>query len=210
MLTAYILCCLLLFGTVWAQSGILSCSQLGLRIRSSRASVHPGNSIVLAAKVVNTGTRTVSGIGVRLDLPTGLATQAKSLVAPLVENGGTIAYWTELTLRSGKRRVLKLKARACGSATPGSFVLGGAVYLVNATNGVTCLSSATTTNRAVVCTWSEKKRLTLHTYIFDPHHPHIAHPLAFVPPEIRSASRRSGPRCRQQGPGLPHAGPGAR
>ena len=172
MLAAYTLCCLLLLGTVCASSGIPLCSQLRLRIRSSRASVRPGGSTVLAAKLVNNGTSTVSGIGIRLDLPTGLVGQAKPLAgAPLVVKGGATAYWTELTVRPGKRRVLKLKARACGSATPGGFPLGGAVYVINATSGVTCLSSATTTEPAVVRTPRKTKAIDV-IHIFDPDQPH--------------------------------------
>ena len=172
MLAAYTLCFLLLLGTVWASSGIPLCSQLRLRIRSSRASVTPGGSIVLAAKLANTGTRTVAGIGVRLDLPTGLVARAKPLAgAPAIVNGGGTAYWTELTVKPGKRRVLKLKARVCASATPGGFPLGGAVYVINATSDVACLSSATTTEPAVVCTRCKTKRLTLYTILTT--HPHL-------------------------------------
>jgi len=144
MLAAYFLCCWLLLGPVGVQSSIPMCSQVGLRIRSSRASVSRGGSIVFAAKVANTGTHTLSGIGVRLDLPTGLVGQAKPSGTPVIVNGGTTAYWTELTLKPGKRRALKLKARACGSATPGSFPMSGAVYLVNTTDDITCLSAAAT------------------------------------------------------------------
>lgn len=143
-LAGYLLCaCILLLEPLRAQA-LPTCSQIDLRIRSNRATVVPGGAIVLAAKVSNTGTRTLSGIGVRLDLPTGLVGETKRAGAPLLVNGGTTAYWTGLTLKPGKRRVLKVKARACGSATPGSFPLGGAAYLVNSTNDVTCLNAATT------------------------------------------------------------------
>ena len=167
MLAAYILCCLLR-GTAWAQWDSSRCSQLSLHIRSSRASVSPGGSTVLVAKLANTGTRTVSGIGVRLDLPTGLVARAKPGGGePLVVNGGATAYWTELTVRPGKRRVLKLKARACGSATPGGFPLGGAVYVINATSDVTCLSAATTMKPAVVRTQSKTETTdVIHIYIY--------------------------------------------
>lgn len=138
-------CCRLFLGqpAVAQQQGIPACSQLGLRIRSSRVAVGPGGSVVLAAKLANKGARNLSGIGVRLDLPTGLVAQGRQSGAPIVVNGGTTTYWMGLTLKPGKGRLLKLKARACSVATAGNFPLGGAVYVINATDDVTCLSSAT-------------------------------------------------------------------
>ncbi len=139
-LAAYILlCCLLLGRPVTAQQqSIPTCSELHLRIRASRATVVPGGSVVFKAKLANKGARTLSGVGVRLDLPTGLVAKGQPSGTPIVVDA--TAYWTGLTLKPGRRRILKLKARACGAATAGNFRLGGAVYVVNATDTVTCLS----------------------------------------------------------------------
>ena len=146
----YLLCwCGLLLGSVRAQqqtqaTSIPACSQLRLHIRSGRATVIRGWSVILAARTANKGSSTL-GVGVRLDLPTGLvAERGQKSLSPHIVNGGSTVYWTALTLEPGKHRVLKLKARACGSATPGSFPLGGAAYLLNATSDVTCMSGAAT------------------------------------------------------------------
>lgn len=138
-------CVLLVLESVAAQQAIPpACPDLGLRIRSSQVKVVHGESILLAAKLANKGARTLSGVGVRLDLPAGLvAEQGQKPTSPFIVNGGSTAFWRALTLKPGKRRTLKVKARACGSAALGSFPLGGAVYLVNATNDVICLSKAT-------------------------------------------------------------------
>lgn len=147
VIAAYLLCWYaMLVGPVRAQQqgGMTACSQLLLRIGSSHLAVMPGGALVLAAEITNKGARALTGIGVRVDVPSGLvAEKGVRSVAPLIVNGGTRVFWTNLTLKPGKRRKLKLKARACGSATVGSFPVGGAVYLVNATSDVTCLSSAT-------------------------------------------------------------------
>ena len=153
----YLLCwCALLLGPVRAAPpspqqpqaqaiSIPACSQLRLHIRSGRATAIRGWSVILAARITNNGASTVSGVGVRLDLPTGLmAERGQKSAPPNIVNGGSRVYWTTLTLESGKHRLLKLMARACGSATPGSFSLSGDVYVVNATSDVTCMSDATT------------------------------------------------------------------
>lgn len=137
-LAAYLLCCCVV-------QAFPACSQLSLRIRSSSLSVRPGGSLLLKARLVNKGDHTLSSIGVRLDLLGGLVSQQgqQRQQQPIIVNGGTTAYWKDLQLNPGKRRMLKVKAHACGTAKPGSFPLGGAVYLVNATGDVTCLSPAT-------------------------------------------------------------------
>lgn len=146
-LAAYLLCWYALpLGPVQAQQqgGIPGCSQLHLRIRSSHLAVSPGEALVLAAKITNKGARTLTGIGVRIDVPSGLAAEKGLKSAPpLIVNGGTRVFWTTLTLKPGKCRKLKLKARTCGSATVGSFPVGGAVYFMNATDDVICLIPAT-------------------------------------------------------------------
>jgi len=154
-----LLCCLLLGRPARAQQqGIPACAELYLRIRASRVSVAPGKSVVLTAKLRNKGAHTLSGIGIRLDLPTGLVAQGQpsgtSTVVNVV-NGGATAYWTGLTLKPGKRRLLTLKARTCGAADAGSFPLGGVVYLVNATEAVTCLSPMTNAKPSAVSNGGE-------------------------------------------------------
>lgn len=144
-LLIYLVCwCALLPRPARAQpQGIPACAQLGLRVRPSRRSVRPGKSVVFAARLVNRGNSTLPGIGVRLDLPNGLVVErGRKATPPLIMDDGTTAYWTGLTLKPGKCRVLALNARVCGSATTGSLPVSGAVYLVNATNDVTCLSAA--------------------------------------------------------------------
>lgn len=155
----YLLCwCTLLLGPVRAQPQVIpACSQLRLHFRSGRATVRRGEPVVLAAKLANKGSNTLSGVGVRIDLPTGLvAERGQKALSPFIMNGGSTVYWAELTLKPGKRRVLELKVRACGSATPGSFPVGSAVYVVNATSDVTCLSDATTMKHAMVRVWSRE------------------------------------------------------
>lgn len=134
------------------QQPIPACPQLRVHLQSRRNTITaPGGSLVLAVKLANKNARTLSGIGVRLDLPAGLVTQQETGArAPLVVDGGSTAYWTGLTLKPGKRCVLKLKARACGTATAGSFPMGGAVYLVNASNAVACLIPMATKNQVTI------------------------------------------------------------
>lgn len=149
----YLLCwCTLLLGPVRAQpQAIPACSQLRLHMRSGKATLSRGEPVVLTAKLATYGARTLSGIGVRLDLPTGVvAERGQKALSPFIVNGGSTVYWTSLTLKPGKHRVLKLKARVCGAATPGSFPLEGVVYVVNATSAVTCMSDAMTTKPAMV------------------------------------------------------------
>lgn len=128
------------------RSNVPACSQVGLQIRATPQTVRRGRRAVLTAKVTNKGPSTLSGLGIRVDLPTGLvAAEANaSRGVPIVVNTGGTAYWRDLTLKPGKVRVLRIKARACATATSGAFPVGGAAYLLNATNDVTCLSRATT------------------------------------------------------------------
>jgi hypothetical protein len=133
-----------------AQQILPACSQLlSLRIRSSHQNVAPGGKVLLTAKVVNKGSTPVSGLNVRMDLPTGLVAMDKHSQEPLITDGGATSYWVGLTLRPGKKRLLKLKAKACATATPGSFPVDGAVYLTNSTDAVTCLSPAARTPQQV-------------------------------------------------------------
>ena len=127
-----------------AQQPVPACSELRLHVKSKSWSVRPGSSsVVLMANLANKGGRKLSGVNIRLDVPPGLVAQSSQAGAPIVVNGSATAYWTGLTLKPGKRRKLKLKVHACATATPGSYPLGGAVYLVNTTsNAVTCLSPA--------------------------------------------------------------------
>lgn len=150
LLLLLLFCCTLLMAhaapVASGQQRVPTCAHPYLRVKSSRTTVIPGASVILAAKLANKGSRTLSGVNVRLDLPPGLVATGQQFKAPplIVDGGATAsAYWMDLTLKPGKRhgRVLKLRAQACATATPGSYPIGGAVYLTNATKAVTCLSS---------------------------------------------------------------------
>ncbi len=140
-----------LLGAMAAQQSLPACSQLlKLRILSSKTNVAaPGGKVLLTAKVVNKGSTAVSGVNIRLDIPTGLVAKDKHSQEAFIADGGATAYWVGLTLRPGKKRFLQLKAKACATATPGSFPVGGAVYLINSTDAVTCLSPAARTPQEV-------------------------------------------------------------
>lgn len=127
-----------------------ACAQLTLRIIGARPqALRPGGKqAILVAKVANRGPATVTGIGVRLDLPTGLVAWPKRNSRTVVTDGGATAYWTGLTLKPGQHGTLTLKARACTTATPGTFPVTGAVYLVNATSNVACYSPGTAAAKA--------------------------------------------------------------
>ncbi len=172
-LAAYLLLCCLLLGrpAMAQQQGIPACSDLHLRVRTSRATVGAGKSVVLTAKLRNKGAHTLSGIGVRLDLPTGLVAGSEHFKGAIIVDERATVYWTGLTLKPGRRRVLKLNARACGSATAGSFPPGGAVYVVNATDAVTCLSPMTTAKPSTVRGDGEKVRPWLVSHCPHTHSP---------------------------------------
>jgi len=207
-LAAYLLLCCLLLGrpAMAEQQGVLACSELSLRIKASRATVGPGKSIVLAAKVANKGAGTLSGVGVRLDLPTGLVAQGQPSGTPIVVDvaGSASAYWTALTLKPGKHRVLRLKARTCGAATAGSFPLEGAAYVVNATDAVVCLSPMTAAKPSKVRR-GEEGTLGAFRYSIDQSDTRVSPPSHTGVPCLarRCASRR--PRLE----GLPTRAPSA-
>lgn len=131
---------------------IPACPQLRLRITTSPSSLRPnGRKAYFTVKVVNTGSTRLSNVDVRLDLPTGLVAKPQPKSKALIMDNGTTAYWRGLNLKPFKRRVFWLKARACATATPGTFPITGAVYLVNAsTSNVTCVSPATAGKSQVV------------------------------------------------------------
>lgn len=54
------------------QGIIPACSKLGLKFQTSPHKLCRGGQAVLTAKIANKGSSTLSGLGVRLDLPTGL------------------------------------------------------------------------------------------------------------------------------------------
>ena len=211
-----LLCSCLLLGrpATAQQHGIPACSELSLRIRASRATVGPGKSVALAAKVANKGVDTLAGVGVRLDLPTGLVAQVQRSGTPIVVDGGATAYWVGLTLKPGRRRVLKLKARACGATTAGSVSLGGAVYVVNATDAAVCLSPVTTAKPSTVLYEEEGTLRGAFRYSIDQHEAHsccssFAHRcLLALHADAHQGDQDSGGGV-PQGPRLPHAGPDA-
>jgi hypothetical protein len=136
----------LLLLLVVAAAALPACPLLGLQVQARPRSVRRGQSFVVAAKVVNKGKGwgTLSGVAVRLDLPAGLVAYPKSPTNPtVVDEGsdGSSAYWTGLTLAAGKRRTLKLRVRACDAAAADTYAMVGAVYVVNATNAATCIST---------------------------------------------------------------------
>lgn len=145
--TSLLLLCLLL-GVVLGPAGVggqplLDCPLIGAHLRATPSTVWAGGKAIVKAKVVNARRTPITGLAVRLDLPPGLVAYPKSPTNPVLApgvNGTTAAYWTGLGLRAGRRGTLKLRIRVCGEAAKGTYRVGGALYLVNATKAVTCLS----------------------------------------------------------------------
>jgi hypothetical protein len=121
---------------VAAAAALPACPLLGLQVQARPRFVRRGQSLVVAAKVVNKGKTSLSGVAVRLDLPAGLVASPKSPTNPIVAgegSDGSSAYWTGLNLGAGKRRTLKLRVRACDAAAADTYAMVGAVYVVNVT-----------------------------------------------------------------------------
>lgn len=118
-------------------------SQLAVAQTVLPKSVHSGRQVSLATRIHNMGTTAVTGVGVRFDLPVGVVPSSKksSKGMVVVRDGGTSnVYWVGLTVKPGRRPVLKLRARICATAPPGQYPVSGAIYRVNTTNDVHCLT----------------------------------------------------------------------
>lgn len=141
---ARLLAGLLLLAALGATQGqILSaCPGVTVQAKTSRRTVVPGSLVRLVVAVKNTGTEAVSGLGVRVSSTVASAWKAKTgHVTPRIE--GTNVDWLGQALAPGKGRRYRVQARVCAGITPGLQTLAQvAVYRLNATGGVACLSSA--------------------------------------------------------------------
>jgi hypothetical protein len=145
---------LLLLGSpapVAGQQALPACPQPRLFVRATGHALQPGKGTILKTVVINAGSAPVSGVGVRIDLPRGVTpkTTKETPELPYIvagAGGTTAVYWTGLSLRAGSRRRLKVHVRACVTTTGAALgtsvtlPLKATIYLVNATNAVTCLA----------------------------------------------------------------------
>ena len=136
----------LLGSTVPVAATLPLCPQLQLQAFARYREVSPGGRQVVAAKVANTGATTVTGLALRLLLPQGFVPYPKPPKGTVaaVEGNRTAVYFTGLSLGPRKLRRLRVRARACATATPGTYPVGATAYVVNATNGITCMTGLTT------------------------------------------------------------------
>ena len=138
---------LLLLGAAGPVAGqtFPACPLLSIQMRTSRSTIGQGGKNLIKVKISNRARAPITDVVVRLDLPAGLVAFPKSSTDPVVANGpgGTsFAYWVRMSLPAWRGRILKLRLRSCATAAPGTYTVPGAVYLVNATDDVTCLNSA--------------------------------------------------------------------
>ena len=141
-----------------------ACQQVAVGLRANPGTVRRGRQTTVKVKLTNLLRSSATSINVRLDLPAGLVAFPKSSTNPIVvgtgaaAGGGSTVYWIGAFLRPSERRILKLRIRPCSSAAAGPYSVGGAVYAVNSTGGVTCLSPIA---KPAVVSWAWGGRVSL-------------------------------------------------
>ena len=131
-----------LASTVSAQEAPV-CSGLTLRskVRSSPKTLAPGTKVTVGLTVKNVGATALSGVNVGVSSPVLAAWKAQG-AGVRMEDGSV--YWLGQTLKPGKTRRYKARARVCAGLAPGSEAdVNAALYRLNATGGVLCSSGAT-------------------------------------------------------------------
>lgn len=103
----------------------------------------PGSKVTVRIKVKNRGLMAASGVAVRLtsSMLAGFVPKGGAPTSRRVEGGSV--YWIDQGLAPGKRRVFTVLARVCAAPAPSGsprVIAEAAVYRLNATGGVRCLS----------------------------------------------------------------------
>jgi uncharacterized repeat protein (TIGR01451 family) len=119
-----------------------ACQGLAVRAKASRRTVAAGAPVRVTVTVKNTGPDPVQGMGVRVTSAVAADWKAKTgKVVPRIEAASV--DWLAQQVGPGKTRQFRLQGRTCSGLTPGlQTLVDAAVYHLNATGGVACMTSA--------------------------------------------------------------------
>ena len=146
MAYGFVLLLLLLLLAALAEANTPACPGLAIQAKTSRRKVESGDRVLVTVKVKNTGPATLDdlNVGVSALLVADWKTPIKT--DPNRVDDGTSVNWLDQYVLPGRQQSYQVKGAICGDAAGGmQSIAQAAVYRLNSTGGVKCMTTADVT-----------------------------------------------------------------